>query len=544
MKKLFYNGIFITVNDKQPQAEAIFVVDGIIAAIGKKNEMYRFIDAQTQIVDLQGKTVLPGFIDGHGHIANVMAGFPKVLPPPNGRVSSKKILFEVLRKMINEGNILENGWLVAVGYDNAYFEDNSHPTREELDKLSIEIPILILHASGHVGVVNSKALDVIGWTNNTPNPYGGVIQRNKITGELTGLLEENALDIVCLEYVLKNLTVEFQAKVFCETQQFYASQGVTTAQEGGVFNKEMLEILFYCQKHDLMIIDVAAYLWQENLRELIPDNSMKQKYEKHLKIAGSKIVADGSPQAKTAWLTEEYYIKPENVEKNYCGYPIFTDEKMYHFCKEALIHKWQVLVHCNGDATGDQFISAYRKALEESGKNNFELRPVMIHAQIIREDQLDLMKEVGITPSYFHDHVFYWGDYYYESIVGPERSQRISPLLLTVNKGLHFTLHNDMPVTPINPILNIHNAVNRVTRNGRVLGPEYCINVMEAIRALTIYGAYQYFDEEIKGTLEVGKLADLVILDKNPLTVPKETIKDIKVLETIKEGRSIYKYIE
>lgn len=189
---------------------------------------------------------------------------------------------------------------------------------------------------------------------------------------------------------------------------------------------------------------------------------------------------------------------------------------------------------------GDQFIRCYRQALKDTG-NQTALRPVMIHAQTVREDQLDEMKELGIMPSFFHDHVFYWGDWHYESVLGPERASRISPLASAVKHGMPFTLHNDMAVTPINPIFNIHNAVNRVTRNGRVLGPEYCIDVMEAIRALTIYGAYQYFDEDIKGSLEVGKLADMVILDKNPLTVPKETIKDIKVMETIKEGVTIYR---
>lgn len=540
MQTLYYNGTIITVNDAQPQAEALLVENGRIAAVGTFDEVQQLADAQTEKVDLQGKIMLPGFIDGHGHIANLSAGLPKLFPPPMGTIDSKEKLFSELKKLVAENAVLESGWLVASGYDNAFFENNVHPTREELDEISTDIPMLIAHASGHIGVANSKAFEVVGWTKDTPSPAGGVIKKNPVTGELDGMLEEKPIQIMAYDYALKNLSTAFQAKIFADTQKYYASQGVTTAQEGAVFTQEMMDVILYCRDHDMMLVDIGAYPLQGYVTSLILDNSPEQTYNKHLKIAGAKVVADGSPQAKTAWLTEPYYVRPDNTEEGYCGYPVYTDEQMLAFCKEALEHDWQMLVHCNGDAAGDQFIRCYCQALKDTG-NQTALRPVMIHAQTVREDQLDAMKELGIMPSFFHDHVFYWGDWHYESVLGPERGSRISPLASAVKRGMPFTLHNDMPITPITPIFNIHNAVNRVTRNGRVLGPEYCIDVMEAIRALTIYGAYQYFDEDIKGSLEVGKLADLVILDKNPLTVPKETIKDIKVLETIKEGVTIYR---
>lgn len=540
LKKLFYNGTILTVNDAQPQAEALLVEDGLIKAVGSLDAVRAYQDADTELIDLDGKTLLPGFIDGHGHIGSMTAGLPKVYPPPNGKINSKEALLETLKQLIShKENILENGWFVAHGYDNAFFENNAHPTREDLDHISTEIPMFILHVSGHVAVVNSKALELIGWTEDTPNPEGGVLQRDPVTGELNGLIEEKAVIILGYGMAMFGLSIPALADIFRNLQDFYASNGITTAQDGGAL-EENLKMLAYCQENDVMIIDVITYPMEEFHADLIPDDSPQQKYDRHVKIGGAKIAGDGSPQAKTAWLTEPYYIQPENADADYQGYPVYTDEQMYDFCKIALEHNWQLFAHCNGDAAGDQFITAYRQAKLDTG-NTRNLRPVMIHAQTVREDQLDAMKELGMIPSFFHDHVFYWGDYHYESVLGPERGSRISPLASAVKRGMKFTLHNDMAVTPINPIFNIHNAVNRVTRNGRLLGPEYRIDVMEAIRAVTIYGAYQHFDENIKGSLEVGKLADLVILDKNPLEVPKETIKDIKVLETIKEGVTIYR---
>ncbi len=539
MKQLYYNGTIVTVNDSYPLAEALLVEDGKICAIGSLEDVQALQDEETTLVDLAGKTVLPGFIDGHGHIGNPAVSMPRLDPPPNGDIDSKEKLFKKIKEYISEGLVLESGWLICSGYDNAFFENNAHPTREELDELSTDIPMLVLHASNHVACINSKAMEVIGWTKDTKDPEGGVLQRDPMTGELNGVIEEKAVQMVGYNFALKDLSMEFMAKLFVDAQKFYAQQGVTTAQEGGTIASSMA-MMNYCQKKNQFIIDIVSYPFQDYIPEKILDDSPEQGYENHLKIAGAKLVADGSPQAKTAWLTEPYYVKPENTEEGYKGYPIFSDDQMLAFCKEALEHNWQMLVHCNGDAAGDQFIHAYRQAQRETGNFN-DLRPVMIHAQTVREDQLDAMKEIGMMPSYFHDHVFYWGDYHYESALGPERGSRISPLATTAKRSIPFTLHNDMPVTPINPLFNIHNAVNRVTRNGQKLGQEYCVDVMEAIKAVTIYGAYQYFDESIKGSLEVGKLADMVILDKNPLTVPKETIKDIKVLETIKEGKMIYK---
>lgn len=538
MKTLYQNGTIITVNDHQPVAEALITENGKILEVGDLDTVKVFKDDNTVVVDLKGHTMLPGFIDGHSHIGSILAFLPKLFPPPVGRIDTKDALLAELRHLIENGGCLENGWLVAEGYENSLFENNAHPTKAELDSVSTDVPMLILHSSGHVGVINSKALELSGWNKDTPNPPGGVIDRDPVTGEPTGFLEEKTIHALAFAHVLNGLSQDYLLKMFIDTQRYYASFGITTAQDGGTL-MDFLPMLKLCQEKDLLMLDIVSYIYQEFNPDLIPSQSAKVRYDRHFKIAGAKLVNDGSPQGKTAWLTQPYYVKPDNKEEGYRGYPIFTDEQVFQYCKQAIAQECQVLVHCNGDAAADQFMAAYKKA-KETLKSTSDLRPVIIHAQTLREDQLDTMKELGMMPSYFNDHVYYWGDYYLDSILGPERSHTISPMQPTVQRGMRFTLHNDFPVTPPDILFDIHNAVNRKTRNGKILGYENAVDVMEAIKAVTIYGAYQHFDESIKGSLEVGKLADFVILDKNPLDVPKENLKDIKVLQTIKEDKIIY----
>ena len=238
-------------------------------------------------------------------------------------------------------------------------------------------------------------------------------------------------------------------------------------------------------------------------------------------------------------MTKPYFEPPKGEKKDYCGYGTQSDAVVIDYFKGCIERSIQVNVHTNGDAAADQFIRCYDKALHET-KRGDDLRPVMVHAQTVREDQLDKMKKLGIIPTFFLDHIWYWGDYHYESVLGPERANRISPAASARNRGMNFTLHQDPPVKMPDQIFAMHNAVNRQTAKGRVLGEDQRISVMDAIRAVTINGAYQYFEEDIKGSLEKGKYADLVILDMNPLKVETSQIKNIRVLQTIKQGKVVF----
>lgn len=545
MKTLYWNGNIITVDRDNTIAEAILVIDGRIAKVGSNTELHAMADDDTVKVDLQGKTMLPGFIDSHGHIIRSEV-YPRFCPPPVGEIDSVEKLVAAAKQEIAQHPPQDGCWFIGMGYDNAFFAEGKHPTLADMDKISTEIPVVLQHCSGHVGMVNSKVLSLLGITKDTPDPIGGRICKNPETGELTGLLEERAiLNLYQVEGVMPQPNLETLAESFLRAQQIFAENGVTTAQDGATSPMD-LPIIQYCQEHNMMLIDLYAYPLLDSLvaGALAGCNCQQQvHYNQHFRIAGAKMLLDGSPQGKTAWLSQPYYQAPEGKPADYCGYPIYNDEAVVcEMFKNCLQNHWQVLVHCNGDAASQQFIDMYAKAQEQTGILD-HLRPVMIHAQTVREDQLDRMQELGIMPSFFHDHTFYWGDYHLDSVLGPERGRRISPLRSALNRGMNYTMHVDYPVVPQKPLFSVHNAVNRFTREGREIGPEFTISVMDAIRGVTINAAYQCFEETLKGSIEPGKYADLVILSENPLQVDKRVIKDIQILETIKEGKTIYKAV-
>lgn len=539
-QKMYYGGNIITVNDALPKAEAVLIEDDKIKAVGTLAEVQAQAADDVEKVDLAGKTMLPGFVDGHSHIV-----FSDILPrfdaPPIGHIDSIDKLVEAGREFLEKNPIKGDEWFVGLGYDNASFPEGKAPTIADIDRISTEVPIVMLHASGHVGVCNSKVFEIAGVTKDTPNPPGGVFEKDPVTGELTGMAGEDALNKGIFSH-MPMMTPESMLTAVLRAQEKYLSYGVTTAQEGKL-DINTIPLVQNLYKMGKLKIDIYGYPPIEDAacHDFMQGHHTKDSvYEDGLRIVGVKLFLDGSPQAKTAWLTHPYYVAPESEDKDYQGFPVYADDdKVCGFFKDCLQNGWQILVHCNGDAAIDQFINQYDRAKKETGITT-ELRPLVVHCQTVREDQLDRMKEVGMFPTYFHDHTLFWGDWYLDSVLGPELGRRISPLASTVKRGMPFTLHQDSPVAPPDMLLSVHNAVNRKTMSGRDIGHEYTIDPMEALRAVTIYGAYLCFEEDSKGSIETGKLADFVILDKDPLTVPKNTIRDIKVLETIKRGETVY----
>jgi hypothetical protein len=262
-------------------------------------------------------------------------------------------------------------------------------------------------------------------------------------------------------------------------------------------------------------------------------------YQDHFRIAGQKVTLDGSPQGKTAWLTKPYKVAPAGLPKGYAGYPILKDQQVQDYVDSAFKNNWQILMHCNGDAAADQMIRAVAKATGRFGAA--DRRPVMIHSQTVRPDQLDSMKKYGIIPSFFGMHTFYWGDWHRDETLGRDRAYQISPAATALSKGIRFTQHHDAPVALPSSIMILHSVVNRVSRSGDVIGAAERLTPYQALLSITSWAAWQYFEENEKGTLRAGKLADLVILDRNPLKVDPMTIRDINVVETIKEGKTIYR---
>lgn len=536
---LYYHGSIITVNDEQPTAEAVLVEEGIIKAVGDYEKLRLEMKYDAEQFDLCGHTLLPGFIDGHSHML-YSAMFPRFDGPPVGNIDSIEKLVASAQIYLRQHPIKNQHWLVGMGYDNYFFANHRHPTVEDMDRISTEVPVLMMHYSGHIGVCNSKVLELCGITKDSPNPEGGIIYKNPLTGEPTGVVEELALTRDVLEK-MPLPTEELIDMVVLRSQDMYLQNGITTVQDGTIdpTSFPMLEKLY---KKGLLHVDICGYvkLATKSRDYLLNLTSRGQRDKRGAKLIGAKIFLDGSPQAKTAWMSDPYMVPPEGEDLSYCGYQVYEDDnKVCDFIKDCLEHRWQIIAHCNGDAAIEQFISQYERAQKETGIYD-DLRPVAIHCQMVRFDQLDRMKKIGMMPSYFHDHVYFWGDWHLDSVLGMERGSRISPLAATLARGIPFTLHQDCPVAPPNMMLSIHNAVNRKTASGREIGPQFTVSPLEAIRSVTLNAAYQYFEEHRKGSIEPGKVADFVVLDANPLTVPKDQIKYINVVETIKDDKVVF----
>ncbi|MBI1178966.1 MAG: amidohydrolase family protein [Alphaproteobacteria bacterium] len=532
---IYEGGPIVTMDPNTEGAEAVAVAGGRILAVGAAADVERLAGPATRRVDLHGRTLLPGLIDAHGHITMLaaVARYADLQPPPAGHVSSVADVQQALAAQ-RDRTAAEGGWIVGFGYDDSLLAEQRHPTRHDLDAVSADRPVLILHVSGHLAAANSRALELMGIGPDTPDPEGGVIRREADGRQPDGVLEEHAMFLA-----VSKLPRPDEAQRLAdldEAQRVYAGYGITTAQDGATQAAD-LALLRDAAAQRRLIIDVVAYpTWLND--GLIGDAASTRTYDHRLRVGGVKLVLDGSPQGKTAWLSQPYYKPPPGKDADYRGYPALSDAEVNRRVLDYYGRGWQVLAHCNGDAAAQQFIDAVAAA--EAAYPGRDQRPVMIHAQTVRDDQLDRMAKLGMIPSFFVTHTFYWGDWHRESVLGPARAYRISPARSAADRGIRFTIHNDAPIVPPDIMRLMWSAVNRRSRSGDIIGPLQRVSARRALQSVTIDAARQYFEENEKGSITPGKGADLVILDRNPLTVPPETIKDIRVMETVKDGRTIF----
>jgi predicted amidohydrolase YtcJ len=533
---IYVGGDIITVNDAQPTAEAVAVKDGRIVAVGTLVEVESARKgAATRVVDLAGRTLAPGFIDGHAHFLGfgAQAVGANLLAPPDGSVKTIDDLVAKLQEFAKGPDVGRTGWIFGMGYDDALL--GRHPTRDDLDKVSKDIPVIAVHISGHFSVMNSAGLAKVGYTAATKDPEGGVIRRREGSREPNGVLEELA-SIPYMIHALSPQKPEDMDYFLKKGLELAKSFGYTTANEGRAFAFQHAYLLD-AAKRGLLDIDVLSFIDYTD-RKVIPVPTSRT-YDGHYRVEGMKITLDGSPQGRTAWRTIPYLIPPDGQKPGYKGYPAIPDTKVVEaLFDEAYQKGWQVKVHANGDAAIDQMIAAMKPVQAKYGPG--DRRHVLVHGQFVRRgDQLDSLKELQVIASLFPMHTFYWGDWY-DQIIGPELAQQISPIRTALDKGLRVTSHTDAPVALPNLMQVMWATVNRTSRSGKVMGADERLTPLEALKAVTIWGAYQFFEEDSKGSIEVGKLADFVILDKNPLKVDPATINQIVVLETIKEGNPVY----
>lgn len=535
---IYVGGDIVTVNDAAPSAEALAIKNGRILAVGKESELMALRDDNTKIVDLDGRTMIPGFIDGHGHVFNtgVQALSANLLAAPDGNVDSIASLQEELRTWVAKPENSKHGIILGFGYDDSQLKEQRHPTRQELDEVSKDLPVLIIHQSGHLATLNSKALELAGFTTESIDPDGGKIRRESDGKTPNGVLEETAFFGTLLPLFAK-LNAKENEVIFKAGMELYASFGYTTAQEGRA-STSAVKTMYDLAQREKLPIDVAAYPDIQVAQEVIAPPYYSSEYSNGFRVAGAKLNLDGSPQGKTAWLTEPYLVPPVGQEKGYKGYPSMSDEKAAELIELAQRNGWQLLTHVNGDAAIDQLLNGVEASEAKHGIPDRGF--IAIHAQTARKDQVERFKRLGVFPSFFPMHTFYWGDWHMNSVLGKVRAENISPTGWARDLGIIYTSHHDSPVALPNSMRVYSATVNRVSRTGHVLGPKQRVSALDGLKAQTLWAATQYKEEKNKGSLEVGKLADLVILSENPLIVKPETLADIKVLETIKEGQTVY----
>lgn len=539
--QIFFNGDIITMEAEIPEyVEAIVTLNGKIAFVGSKTEAEeKFGDAE--FIDLKGKTLLPGFIDPHSHfgmVSNTM-GQVDLNPEPVGTVKNIPDISIRMKAYKEKNDIPDGEWIFGWGYDDGQLEEHRHPTKAEIDAVLPNNPVYLQHTSGHMGVANSMALKEMNVSASTPDPDGGIIERMPNSKEPNGLVQETAM----YPFVgnMLQILAKDQPKHFDSTQEYYASNGITTAQDGMT---DRNTIRFFQSQADSgkFKIDLIALAGYAELQSNLNDTTLQFKtYKNGFKIQGTKIVADGSPQGKTAFFTKPYLTEVPGCTHDCRGLPSLTQETINELFVLAYGRNNQLFVHCNGDATIDMIIKAHENACNILNQPlNKDRRTIIIHAQFARPDQLETFVKYKIEPSFFTNHAYFWGDDHVKNL-GKERADFLSPMVSTQRLGLKPTNHSDATVTPVNPLFTVWTAVNRVSRSGAIIGDNERTTPYQALKAITSNAAYEFFDKNLKGTLTEGKLADFVILDKNPLKVAPMAIKDIQVLETIKEGVCIYK---
>jgi predicted amidohydrolase YtcJ len=530
--KLYKNADVITMDPKMPEADAFLVFNDRFVSVGRLEAIGAQCPVPEETIDLAGKTVIPGFIETHNHLSYFALSLFMVDCSPFDNQSMQAVLSKIEAKAAASP---PGDWVVGWGYDDTLFEGSRHLNKTDLDAASPAHPVLIMHASGHLSYANSRALEMAGVRRETPQPAGGTIEKDA-NGDPTGLLMEPAAQVLVAGLLPNPDATEFKA-ILPEAVARFNREGVTSAHDGavGMIGQGVATYCAYGQLEAERRLNARVYLttmhdFYENLLKAGLGRGFGSTY---LRVGAVKMFQDGSIQGLTAAVNEGY-----SCRRDFRGALIMPQEEMNALVRRYQEKGLQIAVHANGDAAIESVLIAFEAAHKASPRA--DLRHMIIHCQMATEDHIARMKALGVVPSYFPNHVYYWGDRHEALFLGPERAARIDPLGSSVKAGLRFALHADTPVTPVAPLHSIHCAVNRLTRNGKVLGPQERISPYDALKAYTVDAAYCSFEEDLKGAISPGKLADFVVLSDNIFHVDSRKIKDVQVLKTFVGGRAVW----
>lgn len=518
------NANILTMNTDQPTASAMAIKDGKIISVGDLATVKKASGPSYEYVDLEGKTVVPGFIESHDHMVQYGATLEFLDITP----FTCPTLKEALHKLKQQGKPDEDGWIYAWAIDQTLYAEKRGPTIKELDEIFPDIPVFIYHMSGHAAYANSKALEAAGITRDTPDPMGGTFEKDE-DGELTGYL--NGQPAFFMVGKLPSLTRE----TTLNSANFHAEQGFTTTTELAIMHPNMLNLLEEVTKEPGFPVRIygGMFITMPGLEEVAKQIN---NFETELfKVPYIKTWTDGSTQGGTGYFSEPYYKLEADTKKGARG----TQEHFNQEIRKMLELGFAPGIHANGDGAMDLALNAIEYAREETGRT--DIRPHLIHCQYVRDDQFDRIMDMGnIGMTFFTPHVYFWGDMHRDLLIGPDRAAEINAMDKAIDRGIPYAIHNDPPVSPPMALQAMWVAVNRLTSSGELLGAERRIKAEQALRAYTIEAAGVLGLEDHIGSLEVGKYADFVVLTENPLEIDPMKIKDIQVLATVMNGQPTY----
>lgn len=526
-KTAFINGKIFTVNDNQPFAQSVVVQDNKIIFVGSDEDAKKFIDNNTQVVNLDGKLMLPGFNDNHVHF--LTGGFYLLgidLRPATSTSEFKQILKDYAKKYPAK-------WITGGYWDHEKWEVKDLPTKEMIDEVVSDQPVFVERLDGHMGVANSYALKLAGITNETESPDGGLIVKDPKTGEPTGVLKDNAMDLVYVK--IPDHTEQENYESLLAALNEAKRLGLTSVQDMSypdamtVYERAKKEGILTCRIFSRWPIADYKYLVNKNIKAGYGDDLIR--------MGSLKGFADGSLGSSTAWFFERYV---QDTTTSGLAMDVINDGSMDKWCFDADKNGLQICVHAIGDKANSYMLDLYEKIIKENPEWDRRFR--IEHAQHLRKEDIKRFAELGVIASVQPYHCIDDG-VWAEKRIGPERLKYSYPFKSFLNAGVKLCFGTDWYVAPLNPLLGIYAAVTRRTlddKNPDGWIPEQNISVEDAIKCYTLNSAYASFEENIKGSIEVGKLADLIVLSDDLLTIEPVKIKDAEVIMTVFDGKIIY----
>lgn len=552
---IYYNGTILTMEDSQPVAQAVYVKDGIIAAVGNTDDIIKMKGTKTVLVDLENKTMMPGFIDPHSHV-DISAYLYDMIDLSGFRHKTNQAVWDYLEGKINQ--YPKGVWIACKGLDPILTADLKTPHISYLDKISPDSPLVILSQTLHSYWANSAAFQAAGISSKTPDPSDASYYGRDDQGRLTGFIAEQQAFSPIREAMLKATPSKKMLRNFEAIMRDYAVKGNTAVVSAGLTSDK--KILLRLQEHLAsgkpkilnQLLTVAGLFPQ---RSALPRHFVYMRYEMDdlipaspdngddfFKIIGIKIWYDGSPYTGSMYMQEPYMDsdlsrKELHIKPGHRGHSLLQKDKLSELVTKYNKKKWQIAVHAQGDRANAEVLEAFETANKTEDITPYRHR--IEHCLLLDKNLLPVMKKLNMSPSFHVNHIYYYGQALRDSIIGDERANLVLPVKSAENLIINYSLHADQPMFESNPFSLIYTAVTRKTSEGLTLGAPEAITVSNALKALTIMAAWQIGFEDKLGSIKTGKYADLVVLDRNPLEVQVEKIRDVRVLKTIVNGNNV-----